>query len=198
LRPLIGFLLIAAAATGGCDRQSDAPEQANATESVVATAPAPLPETDDNVTVETIGRLDRSNAGDPAPDFAFTAPDGSDVTLADFRGRPVLLNLWATWCAPCIAEMPTLDALAAREGDSLTVLTLSQDFDGSKVLPFFRERGLTHLQPYRDEEMQFSLAMQTNLPTTILYDSDGNEVWRMLGGMNWTGEAAAALIDEAQ
>src|SRR5215213_4472067 len=71
-------------------------------------------------------RLDRSHAGDPAPGAAFENPEGEPASLADFRGKPLLLNLWATWCAPCVVEMPTLDALAAREGERLEVLTVSQ------------------------------------------------------------------------
>jgi hypothetical protein len=76
------------------------------------------------------GRLDRSHAGSAAPAATFEDPDGEPVTLADFRGRPLLVNLWATWCAPCVAEMPTLDALARREGERLQVLALSQPQPG--------------------------------------------------------------------
>ncbi|HYG47760.1 MAG TPA: TlpA disulfide reductase family protein, partial [Allosphingosinicella sp.] len=88
------------------------------------------------------GKLDRSRAGSAAPATEFEDPDGAPASLADFRGRPVLLNLWATWCAPCVAEMPTLDRLAGREGDRLQVLTVSEDLDGrEKIEAFFARQG---------------------------------------------------------
>jgi thiol-disulfide isomerase/thioredoxin len=143
------------------------------------------------------GRLDRSFGGTPAPTVAFQDPDGKPVTLAQFRGRPVLVNLWATWCAPCIAEMPTLDALAARE-PGLKVLTLSQDLDGrDKVNAFFAQRRFTRIEPYLDPEIQFMTELGiSTLPTTILYDEKGREVWRMSAMENWTGARAAKLLKE--
>src|SRR3546814_12507631 len=66
--------------------------------------------------------VDRSHAGDAAPAAAFRGPDDAPVTLAAFRGKPLLVNLWATWCAPCVAEMPTLDKLAAARGDTMLVI----------------------------------------------------------------------------
>lgn len=95
------------------------------------------------------------------------------------------MNLWATWCAPCVREMPTLDALAAREKASLHVLTVSQDMEPGKVQPFLTERKLANLVAYRDPELQFSTGMGVSLPTTILYDASGKELWRVTGG--WTG-----------
>lgn len=185
MRPTIALLLLAASLTGGCDRQSGQPQQANATNAAAEAAPAAL------------DKVDRSHKGEAAPSFAFTDPKGRKVTLADFRGKPVLLNLWATWCAPCVKEMPTLDALAVREGDKLQVLTISQDSDAEKVAPFFAEKKFSKLQPYLDPEMAFSLQMGLNLPATILYDSQGREVWRRQGDTDWAGAAAAELIAEA-
>ncbi|WP_431851234.1 TlpA family protein disulfide reductase [Allosphingosinicella sp.] len=145
------------------------------------------------------GVLDRSHAGTPAPDIEFEDPDGEPASLADFRGRPLLVNLWATWCPPCIVEMPSLDALAEREGDRLHVLALSQDLAGRrKVADFFAERRFRRLDPYLDGEMAFmtSLRLQT-LPTSILYDARGREVWRMTGMEDWQGERARRLLREA-
>ena len=148
---------------------------------------------------ESAGRLDRSHAGAPAPASAFENPEGGPATLADFRGKPLLVNLWATWCAPCIAEMPTLDALAARE-DKLQVLVVSQDLDGQdKVDAFFAERNFSTLQPYIDPQMGLMTALGVDtLPTTILYDAEGREVWRMTGIEDWQGARAAELIAEAR
>src|SRR3546814_16105193 len=83
------------------------------------------------------GRLDRSHAGTPAPVASFETPEGEPTTLADFRGKPLLVNLWATRCAPCIEAMPTLDALAARER-ALQVLVVRPALDGRETAePFF-------------------------------------------------------------
>lgn len=171
---------------GGCDRQNPAPEQANAT--------APVANVTEKVVVDTIGTLDRSHKGEAAQTLSFQAPDGSPTTLAAFAGRPVLVNLWATWCAPCVAEMPTLDKVAER----MQVVAISQDLDGkTKVDPFFAGAGLKHLKPYLDPGVSLSVAYQASLPTSILYDSAGKEVWRMTGGMDWTSGTASKLLAEA-
>lgn len=144
-------------------------------------------------------RLDRSHKGEAAPDFAFADPAGKKATIADYRGGPVLLNLWATWCAPCVQEMPTLEALAKREGDALKVLTISQDMDGpTKVVPYFKEAAFTAIEPWSDPDLRFSVGLGANLPTTILYDGAGNEVWRVTGAIDWAGDEAKALIAEAR
>ena len=131
------------------------------------------------------------------PDVAFTNPSGEKTTLAAFRGKPLLVNLWATWCAPCIAEMPTLDKLAVARGDALRVLVVSQDLGGAaQVRPFFAKNDYIALQPYLDPDLNLSLAYGANLPTTILYDAAGREVWRVTGGLDWTGDKAAKLLAE--
>jgi thiol-disulfide isomerase/thioredoxin len=181
----------------GCDRQSAAPEQASrqsdAAGSTDGDTPPPPPHPG-----KLSGRLDISQRGAAAPEVSFIAPDGSAARLADFRGRPVLLNLWATWCAPCVVEMPMLDALARREGKRLTVLAVSQDLDGmTKVAPFFARAKFARLQPYSDPQAGLGLGLQAaSLPLTILYDSEGKEVWRVIGAMDWNGARAAALLAE--
>jgi thiol-disulfide isomerase/thioredoxin len=144
------------------------------------------------------GRLDRSKAGSAAPGTVFEDPDGAPASLADFRGKPVLLNLWATWCAPCVAEMPTLDRLAAREADRLHVLTVSQDLDGrEKIEAFFARQGYRNLETWLDPQMALMTELKADtLPTTILYDSTGREVWRMVGMEEWESGRAALLIKE--
>ena len=144
------------------------------------------------------GKLDRSHAGEAAPATAFQDPDGGAASLADFRGRPVLLNLWATWCAPCIAEMPTLDRLAAREADRMHVLTVSQDLDGrEKVEAFFARQGYRNLETWLDPQMALMTELKADtLPTTILYDARGREVWRVVGMEDWESGRAAVLLKE--
>lgn len=180
-------LLLTVTLVAACDRQSLPPEQAAPAQPVA------------KAVVSSGGAIDRTHRGEAAPATPFTAPDGSRVTLADFRGTPVLLNLWATWCAPCVAEMPQLDALAAQMTGKLTVLTISQDLEGAaKVTPFFAKGGFTAIKPYLDDQAALSIGYQANLPTTILYDSTGHEVWRYSGGQDWSGPAAAAMIAEAK
>ena len=190
MRRLIASLLGLACglALAGCDRQKAAQPQGEAPEAVATPAAYPT------------GRLDRSHAGAAAPNVTFEDPMGRPVNLSVFRGRPVLVNLWATWCAPCVVEMPSLDALAAREGEALQVLALSQDFGGrEKVTDFFRTHRFGELEPYLDSEMRFMTALGIDtLPTTILYDAEGREVWRMTGLADWESERAARLLLEAE
>src|SRR3546814_14544088 len=95
------------------------------------------------------GEVDRSHKGEAAPTVTFTAPDGKTVTLADFKGTPVLLNLLATWCAPFVAELPTLDALAVQKGAALKVLPVSQDLEGkAHAVPFPTHQSITSFPAY--------------------------------------------------
>jgi thiol-disulfide isomerase/thioredoxin len=182
-------------AVTGCDRKSPAPEQANV---VAADEVAAAPDEVTAGPAAPVDKLDRSHKGEAGPTVAFTAPDGKPVTLASFKGKPLLLNLWATWCAPCVAEMPTLDAVAGTLAPKVQVIAVSQDLQGAaKVTPFFAAKKFANLKPYLDPKLGLSLAYQANLPTTILYDSAGKEVWRMTGGYEWNTPAAATLIAEA-
>ncbi|HLL29818.1 MAG TPA: TlpA disulfide reductase family protein [Allosphingosinicella sp.] len=144
------------------------------------------------------GKLDRSNSGSAAPATQFEDPEGAPTSLADFRGKPVLLNLWATWCAPCVAEMPTLDRLAAREGERLHVLTVSEDLDGrEKVEAFFARHGYRNLETWLDPQMALMAELKvTILPTTIFYDAQGRELWRVTGMEDWESGRTALLLKE--
>ncbi|MDQ8755843.1 TlpA disulfide reductase family protein [Sphingosinicella sp. LHD-64] len=179
-------------ALAGCDRQNASAPQGNDT----ATANAAEPQGQRYPT----GRLDRSHAGMPAPTINFEDPEGRPTTMAAFRGRPVLVNLWATWCGPCVVEMPALDALAAREGENLQVVAISQDMDGRrKVTDFFAARRFSALQPYLDSRLDFMMGLRVDtLPTTILYDAEGREVWRMTGMAEWGDTRTTRLLDEAE
>jgi thiol-disulfide isomerase/thioredoxin len=136
----------------------------------------------------------------PAPAVAFS--DGADATLGfkDFKGKVTLVNLWATWCAPCVKEMPSLQALKkARGGADFDVVTISEDHGGRKVVdPFFEKNGLADLPRYIDAESAVGRAFHVRgLPTTILLDRDGNELGRFEGAADWSGSDALALIDWA-
>ena len=144
----------------------------------------------------------RARNGTPAPDVTFKDPDGGDITLADFRGVPVLVNLWATWCAPCVKELPTLDRLATSHAvdGQLGVVTVSQDMapQGS-VSAFLKKLGVKDLGAFHDPKMALSGALDAQvLPTTVLYDCQGREVWRYVGDLDWSGKEAKALLAEAR
>lgn len=185
----------------GCDRQSPPSGQANV--AAGAEVPAGSGEVTASATKgggEFSYRVDRGKAGEKAPAFAFAAPDGSDATLQDFSGKALLVNLWATWCTPCVAEMPTLDAIAAGYGPGgLAVVTISQDSQGAKLIPaFFKKHDLPHLKGWMDPENQFGFHYASGLlPTSVLYDRQGREIARVIGAMDWKGEEARALIAEA-
>ena len=194
MRASIGLVLAAAVLAGGCDRRSGAGEQGNVVAAADTVSPDEAPPAAAPVAA---GTIDRSHKGTPAPGFAFQNAAGKAVTLAAFRGTPVLLNLWATWCGPCVKELPTLDALARTNG-KLRVVALSQDTDPAKVAPFLFAHGVRTLQPFTDGRMAWLPAVTANLPTSILFDSNGREVWRTLGDLDWTGKAATAALAEGR
>lgn len=131
------------------------------------------------------------------PEFKLSDAAGKSITLASLKGKPLLINLWATWCAPCIAELPQLDAIAAA--GKLRVLTVSQDTAKTeKVAPFLTDHGIKALEPWLDPENE--LISQFNagdLPTSVLYDAQGKEVWRISGPRDWASAETADLLKEA-
>lgn len=127
----------------------------------------------------------------------FVDGSGRDLTLADFRGRVVLLNIWATWCVPCREEMPTLDALQEKlGGDDFHVLPLSIDRAGMKVVRrFYEEIGIRHLGMYLADSTRAMLAFGVlGLPTTILIDRNGFERGRLVGPAEWDSHEVMAQI----
>lgn len=140
--------------------------------------------------------VDRSHAGTPAPAVAFETRDGNRLTVASFAGKPVLVNLWATWCAPCKVEMPELESLAGARRGQLSVVALSQDVEGWQAVDtFFTPDRFPELVPYLDQKMAFAQAVGAKgLPMTILYDASGQEVWRVSRPLPWAGPAVAPLF----
>ncbi|WP_027442850.1 TlpA family protein disulfide reductase [Erythrobacter cryptus] len=168
----------------GCDRPGKAPAQPAANDA--AAAPAG-------------GVPDRRMAGTALPALVFSDPAGRSLDLGAIDG-PVLLNLWATWCAPCVKEMPQLDRLAAMLAGEVRVITVSQDVRGAEVVvPFFAKGGYSALEPWLDPEARLSgaLSPEGQLPLTILFDARGQEVWRLAGGHDWDSPAAIALVRDA-
>ncbi len=139
-----------------------------------------------------------SDAPQPAPALSFIGKDGERVELADFKGKVVLLNLWATWCAPCVKEMPSLDALQARlGGDRFEVVALSLDRGGRSVVePFLAKLGVRNLAIYLDPQSTAMGAFKPRgLPTTVIIDREGYEVGRLEGDAEWNSEEAVKLLE---
>jgi thiol-disulfide isomerase/thioredoxin len=136
--------------------------------------------------------------------LAFNDPDGKAITLADRKGKTLLVNLWATWCAPCRAEMPALDALQqAKGGADFEVVAINVDTgDDIKPKKFLAETGVKTLAYYRDASMgAFNMlkerALALGLPVTLLVDPQGCLVAAMNGPANWSGADAAKLVNAA-
>lgn len=135
----------------------------------------------------------------PQPKTTFTGPDGRTMTLANFDGQVVVLNFWATWCAPCITEMPSLARLqAAYANRPVKVVAISVDraTDEADARAFLTKHG--PLVFYADPKFSMPFALQprvVGLPTTIIYDRNGRERARLAGGADWSGADARAVID---
>ena len=131
------------------------------------------------------------------PDISFSDGDGRPVKLSNFRGKVVLLNVWATWCPPCRAEMPTLDRLQAKLGGSgFEVVALSIDQGGSFVVrEFYDEVGIKALRIYIDHNAEASTAIGVNgIPATLLIDRTGRELGRKIGPAEWDSQEIVKLI----
>ena len=137
---------------------------------------------------------------DEVPEFSFTDGDEKPLTLADWKGRVVLLNLWATWCAPCRKEMPGLDRLQGElGGDDFEVVALSVDRKGIKPsAKFLKEVGAENLALYVDDTSKAMFEMRARgLPATYLIDREGRLIGRLVGPAEWDTDEAKALIQAA-
>ena len=135
--------------------------------------------------------------GEVVPDITFTDPEGGEHSLTDYEGQAVLLNFWATWCAPCREEMPALDALQAElGGEDFQVVTIATGRNApAKIDQFFEETGVQNLPVLLDPRQQLARQMGVvGLPVTVLIDRDGNEVARLLGDADWSSDAAKDVI----
>ena len=176
----------------GCDRavpepaQESVPPGAGATQAALAAKP------------KGVAAIDRSHAGAPMPALQLVNPASNQpFDRSELAGKPVLLNLWATWCAPCIKEMPLLEALAGEER-RLKVLTASQDLGApDKVLTYFEKEKFQRIEPWLDKEGALGFHFGGGLPVSVLYDAAGKEVWRVTGDLDWADPQVRGAIDEA-
>lgn len=151
----------------------------------------------------TLERLDFTSAGQSVPEGTFNDAAGAEVTLASFKGKTILVNYWATWCAPCEKEMPALGALqTARGGDAFEVVAISIDSDEDVD---YAKRRLTELgaaniafrhAPLDRGDIVYGANVQ-GFPTTILYGPDGTELARLSGEADWAASEAVQFIDAA-
>lgn len=182
-------LLIACLSVGllaGCDRAADGGAQ-------------PADAASEGQAGALTGKVDARFAGTPLPDVVVRDGAGRSLDLGMIEG-PVLINLWATWCAPCVTEMPQLDELAGALDGEVRVITISQDLRGAEAVePFFAAKRFARLEPWLDPETALSaqFSPEGQLPLTILFDASGKEVWRVAGGYEWASQAAMAEVRSA-
>lgn len=145
----------------------------------------------------TMEKLIFAETPETVPDVAFKSAEGAELKLSDFRGRYVLLNFWATWCAPCKKEMPALDRLQADfGGDRFEVLTVATGRNSlAGIARFFREGKIENLPMMTDLSSELAQAMSVlGLPITVLIDPEGREIARLQGDAEWDGESARAIF----
>lgn len=145
-----------------------------------------------------MGKLNFATEPVTAPDTAFLDETGAEIHLSDLRGKVVLVNFWATWCAPCRVEMPHLSALqTARGGDDFQVVTIATGRNAPQAITrFFAEIGVTNLPRYTDPQQALAHDMGVmGLPVSLILNRDGAEVARLMGDADWSGDSALAIID---
>jgi len=182
----LALSLTVLAALGGCHKQAAPEPQAVEAQPAVQAQPPAGPDT--------------AQAGKPIPTAEIKNGDGQPAKLSDLKGKPVLVNLWATWCVPCIKELPTLDALAGRDAGKLQVVLVNEDLEGARVVaPFLQKQPLKNSKPWLDTANALMIPLKVaSLPTTILYDANGKEVLRVDRDLDWTGPEAKALLAKAE
>lgn len=143
-------------------------------------------------------RLIKSTGAHPTANVPFLNAGGKPVTLSQFKGKPLIVNFWATWCPVCVRKMSTLNALAvAFEEQGGKVITISEDTSLSTVAAYFKSRGYSNLPIYLDSGGQLMTTFGiTGLPTSIFIDENGKEINRIVGGVDWGSAEVHNAISE--
>lgn len=144
----------------------------------------------------TLKRLSVLSTPPDQPKMYLTTTTGSQMKLSDYKGKVILLNVWATWCAPCIAEMPTLNRLQVVMGsENFEVITISMDRTADDAKLWFEENDISALTPWHDASYSISGKLRLpGLPTSILYDVYGREIARLPGEADWNSTEVKSLI----
>lgn len=187
LLPKLGIAVALVLATAGCGQPGTQAANQQASERAEPQAAEAEP-----------GKgVDRSSAGKPAPAVELLNPEGKQGPLPSPGGKPMLVNLWASWCAPCVKELPTLQALSMRPGAPRIVEVSEDSGPRTSIDAFLAGHGIDKLKSWQDPKMSLTGTLGAEvLPTTIYYDGDGREVWRFVGDLDWTGPEAAKLLQE--
>jgi thiol-disulfide isomerase/thioredoxin len=158
--------------------------------------PVPPQEAVSTTPAQALGQFIALDPKLPAPALAFTTRAGEAESLAAFRGRLVLVNLWATWCIPCVEEMPALDRLQAKLGSDLAILAVSEDRQGAAAVePFLAQHGVKNLAIELDPKSAATDAFGVQgLPASILIGGDGMIIGKLVGAAKWDEPAMLAIL----
>ena len=134
-----------------------------------------------------LGEFVPASQPSPAPAISLVDSSGQTIELSDLRGKPLIINLWATWCEPCLREMPSLERLQSRFGERIAVLAVSEDRGGNKTVePFIAKLGLKSVKIYMDPKSEVGHAFAVRgLPTSLLIDRNGMVLGRVEGAADW-------------
>jgi thiol-disulfide isomerase/thioredoxin len=152
---------------------------------------------DDEPDLADMSKLKLANPPMPLPPISFSDAQGNTHRVADFQGHGMVINLWATWCSPCVAEMPSLEKLSrAVAKDDIAVMPLSSDRGGADVVEnFFAKNNIRALPVLLDPSGAAAGAFHLpGIPTTLIVDRNGQERARMVGSANWGSPEAIALV----
>lgn len=133
--------------------------------------------------------------GETAPDFTVTDSDRT-VTLSQFRGKPVLLNFWASWCQPCVAEMPSLVQLQQQMGDKVTILAVDVDSDQNAYKQFVRDHNIDLLTVWDPKQQANALYGTFKFPETYIISPDGKILRKFIGAVDWTSPEIVGYLNQ--
>jgi thiol-disulfide isomerase/thioredoxin len=167
------FLLVAPALGAADEGEADMPDQTKLGEFVPSSQPY------------------------PAPAISLSDTSGHSVELSELQGKLVIVNLWATWCGPCLREMPSLERLQSRLGERIAVLAVSEDRGGDKAVePFLDKLGLKSVKVYIDPKSEIGHAFGARgLPTSFLIDREGKVLGRVEGAAEWDSPKILGVLE---